>query len=112
MTFERFDLVVVPFPFSEREGAKRRPALVVSSTDFNLTHDHVVLAMVTTGARTRWPSDVAISPGAATGLAVPSVVRLKLFTLDRALILRTIGKVSGADAVKLDQALRRNLLNE
>ncbi len=30
MTYDTFDVVVVPFPFTDRSAAKRRPALVVS----------------------------------------------------------------------------------
>ena len=30
VTFEAYDVVVVPFPFSDRAASKRRPALVLS----------------------------------------------------------------------------------
>ena len=35
VTFEPWQVVVVPFPFSETAGSKRRPALVVSRHSFN-----------------------------------------------------------------------------
>lgn len=35
MTCEPFDVVVVPFPFTDRRAAKRRPALALSSAGFN-----------------------------------------------------------------------------
>ena len=98
MAYDGFDVVVVPFPFSERRAAKRRPALVVSTTPFNLAHAHNVLAMITTAGHTSWPSDVAIADLAAAGLPAPSWVRLKLFTLDVSLIVRSIGHLARADA--------------
>lgn len=97
MTYERFDVVVVPFPFSERRATKRRPALVVSKAEFNRSHRHLVLAMITSSAHERWPSDVAISDLGEAGLGAPSLVRLKLFTLDRALVRRRIGALGAKD---------------
>ena len=98
MTFEPLAVVVVPFPFSDRPGAKRRPALVVSSAVFNAGHRHVVCAMITSAPGPDWPSDVHLENWRETGLSVPCRVRFKLFTLDRSLILDRIGTLSGPDA--------------
>ena len=95
--FKPGDIVVVPFPFTDRSAVKRRPALVCSSEDFNRNSGHVVLAMVTTAAHSRWPGDVPICDLAPTGLPAPSVVRWKLFTLDAALVLRRAGALSADD---------------
>ena len=35
MISERWDVVVVPFPFAEGPGEKRRPALALSEREFN-----------------------------------------------------------------------------
>ncbi len=43
----QWDVVIVPFPFSNQPGAKRRPALVLSASSFN-RHGQAVLAMITT----------------------------------------------------------------
>lgn len=45
-----FDVVVVPFPFMDRPAVKRRPAVVVSSTEFNKVHEGKILAMITSTA--------------------------------------------------------------
>ena len=37
--------MVVPFPFTDRQAAKRRPALIVSSPRFNDAHEQAILAM-------------------------------------------------------------------
>lgn len=91
------DIVVVPFPFTERLASKRRPALVCSSAEYNEASRHVVLAMITTAAHSQWPGDVAIADLQETGLPVPSVVRWKLFTLDASLVLRRAGALSRRD---------------
>lgn len=91
------DIVVVPFPFTDRRATKRRPALVCSSLEFNRTSRHVVLAMITTATHTHWPGDVPIRDEATSGLPAPSVVRWKLFTLDASLILRRAGALGASD---------------
>ena len=108
MTFEPFDVVVVPFPFTDRSAAKRRPSLVVSSARFNDAHEQTILAMITSAVG-EWPSDVAIQGWREAGLNAPSKVRLKLFTLDRTLIMRRIGALSKRDGAAVKGALRRFL---
>jgi len=59
--------VAVPFPFTERLGEKKRPALVLSRKPFNRA-EHTVLAMITSAAHRRWPGDVNLAHWEATGL--------------------------------------------
>lgn len=99
MTFERFAVVRVPFPFSDRNATKNRPALVLSdSVAFNTPAGHSVMAMITSQANPAWPLDCPLSDLAAAGLPAPSMVRFKLFTLDHRLVRGEIGKLAPADA--------------
>lgn len=90
------DVVVVPFPFSERPGAKRRPALALSRQRFNAA-GHTILSMITTQSHAPWPGDVVIEDLDAAGLPRPCLVRLKLFTLDNRLLLRRTGRLAKGD---------------
>ncbi len=96
MTCKPYDVVVVPFPFTDRRTSKRRPALALSSEVFSAESDHTVLAMITSAANPPWPMDVAIDAGMA-GLRAPSKVRMKLFTLDNRLILQKAGSLAEKD---------------
>ena len=111
MTFERFDVVVVPFPFSDRHAAKRRPALVVSDRRFNRVHGHTILAMITTARDSSWPSDTKITDRDAAGLKARSVVRLKMFTLDNDLLVRRIGALAEEDRTKVRRVLIATVAN-
>jgi mRNA interferase MazF len=102
---DRFDVAVVLFPFVDTPRVKPRPALVLSKRAFNAAHGVSVLAMITTAAHTRWPSDIAISDRIKAGLSSPSVVRLKLFTLENEIIARRIGRLTRADGGKMKAAL-------
>ena len=108
MIFEPLDLVVVPFPFTDRRTVKRRPALIISSAAFNAGHQQSILAMITS-ARTKWMSDVAIQDWREAGLNVPCKVRLKLFTLDDVLIFRKVGALTERDRRAVKGALTRFL---
>ena len=105
MTCEPWDVVVVPFPFVERAGTKRRPALVLSKTSFN-EGGNTVMAMITTRAHQPWPGDTPIVRLDEAGLNVSCMVRLKLFTLDNRFIARRIGHLSSLDQEKTAQQLQ------
>lgn len=111
MTSERFaafDVVVVPFPFSDVAGSKRRPALVISSAAFN-TSGHTVLAMITTSGHHPWPGDCPVTDLQAAGLPRSCIVRLKLFTLDSRIIFRRIGRLAKTDISGVRKALEAHL---
>jgi mRNA-degrading endonuclease toxin of MazEF toxin-antitoxin module len=95
--FEPGDVVVVPFPFTDREAFKRRPALVCSSAAFNKKAKHLVLAMITTASHTPWPGDAPIRDLESAGLPSQSLVRWKVFTLDATFVIRRAGKLSSND---------------
>ncbi|MFO1128680.1 MAG: type II toxin-antitoxin system PemK/MazF family toxin [Rhodospirillales bacterium] len=109
MIYDRFDIVVVPFPFTDHPLSKRRPALVVSTEQFCRQHRHLILCMITAATRSHWPSNVEITQSGAAGLRAPCVIRLKLFTLEISLILRTLGRLAPADAAAATRALALNL---
>ena len=108
MRCDRWQVVAVPFPFSERPGAKRRPALVLSNALFNHA-GHTVLAMITTADHAPWPGDTRLEDPQAVGLRVPCLVRLKLFTLDNRLIQKRLGALLPADVAGVEANLERHL---
>ena len=105
MTYKQFDVVVVPFPFTELNAEKRRPALVLSTEDFNKQSENCVLAMITSQNNPNWPLDIRIGSLQKTGLKSPSMVRMKFFTLDNRLIIKKLGGLSGKDQKSVKEAL-------
>lgn len=108
MTCDPWDVVVVPFPFTDRAGDKRRPALVLSRRAFN-DKGHTVLAMITSAAHDPWPGDVELADLAAAGLRTACLVRLKLFTLDNRLLVKRIGQIAERDRKTAVKSLHRHL---
>jgi mRNA interferase MazF len=106
MIYEPFDVVVVPFPFTDTAQTKRRPALVLSqNSKFGDKIGQSVLAMITSKKNAPWLLDCEIINKKQSGLSAASVVRLKLFTLDNRFIIRKIGRLSGNDQKKVKQSL-------
>jgi len=105
---DRWDVVLVPFPFSEGHGTKRRPALALSSPAFNRA-GHTILAMITIREHNPWLGDTEIEEHRAAGLPLRCLVRLKLFTLDNHLILRRLGSLAASDAARVEQNFTRYL---
>jgi mRNA interferase MazF len=108
MICEPWDVVVVPFPFTERASAKRRPSLVLGKKLFNRS-GHSVMAMITSAKHQHWPGDTPIRDHGSAGLRVPCTIRLKLFTLDNRLILRRVGRLSAADRNRTRRNMQASL---
>lgn len=110
VTYRAFDVVVVPFPFTDRAASKRRPALVLSdAAAFNRRIGHSILAMITSAAGATWPLDAKVADLNAAGLPSASVVRMKLFTLDHKLVLRKAGALAAKDREAVSRSLRKLL---
>jgi len=106
-SFERFDVVRVPFPFTDRQAEKHRPALVISDgATFNRPAGHSVMAMITSMGHAAWPLDVPITDLKSAGLPAPSIVRFKLFTLDHRLVRGKLGRLAEKDRAKVQKAIR------
>jgi mRNA interferase MazF len=111
MTCKPYDVVVVPFPFTDRRTSKRRPALALSSESFSDQSGHTVLAMITSASNPPWPMDVAIDAEKA-GLRAPSKVRMKLFTLDNRLIVRKAGTLAQLDQRAIAVVVQKILVTQ
>ena len=110
MSYKQFDVVIVPFPFTDTAATKRRPALVLSDEIlFNKSVHRSVMAMVTTVGHSPWALDVKLNDLANAGLTAASLVRMKLFTLDDVLVIKKIGSLSEQDKNAVSDSLKKLL---
>ena len=107
--YPTFSLVRVPFPFTDRTTAKRRPALVVWAPRCQTNSGYFMLAMVNSATHSNWHLDWAIQELEVTGLPKPCMVRLKLFSLDERLILNGLGALANSDRNGVAECLRQLL---
>ena len=105
---EAWDVVSVPFPFTDHSAGRRRPALVLSPAGaVGGAIPHAVLAMITSEQHPAWALDVPLRSYQTAGLPAPSVVRMKVFTLDTRLIVAKLGQLTDEDTLAVEAALRR-----
>ena len=98
MIFERGDVVIAPFPFTDLPVSKRRPVVVLSNAEpFNRETGQLVCAMVTGARKSSWPFDTVIEDYDAAGVRGPCVVRMKLVTLDQRVIGARCGHLAKDD---------------
>jgi len=93
---KRGTFVLTPFPFSDLTTTKRRPAVIVSSTD---EHEVIVAFITSQPKKATSPTDLIVETShldfAATGLKKDSAIRLrKLCTIERTIIYGEIGEAS------------------
>jgi mRNA interferase MazF len=97
MSFNRGDVVLVPFPFTDLTTQKRRPALVISSEKFNTSSADVILVGITSQIpRDLAQSDYRLTPDEQQKAGLPrlSMVKsAKVVTLNQALIRRMLGRL-------------------
>lgn len=78
------DIVLVPFPFMDLAGYKKRPALILVNDKDSL---NVVLAFISSKIDIKSQFDLTFFPSPENGLKKVSVVKLdKLTSLDRKLV--------------------------
>jgi len=109
--YKPFSVVLVPFPFTDSGEQKRRPALVLSTHDFQQKNGHVTLAMITTAKHSSWLGDHLILDLKKAGLPVASMVRQKIFTLDIRLIEKELGLLSTEDQKLVTEHCFRNFMS-
>jgi len=101
--FVKGDVVVVPFPFSDLSGSKRRPALVLT----NLRGDDIMICQITSQPK----DDIFAQPlrtedFVSGSLPVDSfILPLRIFTADKHIVFRKIGQITSERMNKVIDAI-------
>ena len=103
------DIVLAKVIFSEGEGVKRRPALVVSSDIYNEIRQEVIIAAVTSNISRSLPGDTRIHQWEEAGLRFPSVVTGIFHTIKRGMIDKKLGTLAYEDFGLVQQNLKQAL---
>lgn len=103
-----FDIVIVPFPFSDLRSKKKRPCLVLANFEVSELSDHIIVCMITSNLKgISFPHDIPLVDWEKSGLPKPSIVRLsKMVTIETSIVTKTIGHLSTKDQAKVRQEFK------
>ncbi len=100
------DVILVPFPFTDQVGSKKRPAVIISAAAYNVARLDVILMAITSQIRTtNLFGEVEIVEWQKAGLLKASIVKPVLTTIEKSLILRQLGRLDLSDRVALQKVL-------
>ncbi len=105
MAYKQGEIVLVPFPYSDLSGSKRRPVLVVSNDAYNASFPDIVVVAITSKTEKLDNYSLTLESGDLEigQLPEPSLIRAhKLFTIEQSRILK---RFSVLGAIKLHDTL-------
>lgn len=89
------DVVTVDFPGVT--GVKRRPAVILSSSEYHANRPDIIVGLVTTQSTNLGVTDYVLQDWGAAGLRIPSIFRSFIVTLPPSANVVVIGHLSERD---------------
>ena len=101
------DVLIINFPFSDGQGSKRRPVMVITDTN----DKDVLIAKITIQSHNT-SYDINLQDWKQAYLLSPSIVRVhKIQTLHSSLVFGHIGRLTSTDLSTVKKALMRLVAN-
>ncbi|MBC8456477.1 MAG: type II toxin-antitoxin system PemK/MazF family toxin [Deltaproteobacteria bacterium] len=107
--FKRGDVVLVEVVFSEGSGTKKRPALIISTDDYNESRQEVIIVAITSNVKRILYGDTKIQNWKDTGLIYPSLVTGIIQTIKSNMITYKLGTLSKQDLKRVQANLKKTL---
>jgi mRNA interferase MazF len=96
-------VILVRYPFSDLSNAKVRPAVIVNAPH---SSQDILIVPLTSKTGCLLDGEFVLSDWAAAGLNVVTAVKRGIYTVNRSLVIKTVGKLADVDIEKLEQSLR------
>lgn len=101
------DVLLVPFPFTDQRGIKKRPAVVVSSAAYNTSRPDLRLMAITGQARGATNTgETEVVEWQKAKLLKASVIKPVMTTIEKNLVLKKLGQLEASDCASLQSSLR------
>lgn len=107
MIYKKHDIIVTEVSFiDDRTQSKVRPAVIVSSDEYNKHTGFIVVAMITSAKHSKLWNDIAITDPQAIGLKEPSIIRMKFTNILASEILAKIGTLDSKNQSVLQEKVK------
>lgn len=104
------EVILVPFPFTNQAGTKKRPAVVISSAAYNAQRPDLLIMAITSQPHSEQEfATFTIIDWQSAGLLKPSFAKPVLTTIEQPLVIRSMGNLSLRDQQTLRQMLAQIL---
>ncbi len=108
--YERGDIVIVPFPFTDQTTTKKRPAVVISSNSYNTTSPDIVIMAITSQTKMFFEiGECLIRNWKEAGMLKPSAIKPAISTIEQKLVLKKLGVLSTDDLASVNNTLKELL---
>lgn len=106
-TYKFGDIILVPFPFTNQTTSKKRPAVVVSSDEYNTGRpDLIIMAITSRLHQVNKLGEKLVADWQSAGLLKPSVFKPILATIENTLVLRKLGSLKSEDRHTIELILQ------
>ncbi len=96
------DIVLLPFPFTDLSGSKRRPAVVLYTDSLD-----IVVCFISTQLHRKDKFDLELGKSKLNGLKKVSILKLaKIATIDKKLVLGKLGELTTDEIYLLNSNLK------
>ena len=108
MTYSRWDVVAVDFPFVDGDEAKRRPGLVVSSARLHDAHGVYWIAMISSAQAGERADDIVLGEPEKVGLSVKCAIRAaRVAAVSDKRIQRRLGTISARERTAVISLMKK-----
>jgi mRNA interferase MazF len=104
--YNRSDVILVSFIFSDESGERRRPAVIVSSDAYHQSRREAIISAITSRTDRILAGDHLIDDWQGAGLLFPSVATGIIRTIKQGMIAKKLGIMPRLDMQAIEDNLR------
>ena len=96
-------VILVRYPFSDLSNAKVRPAVIVNAPH---SSQDILIVPLTSKTGSLLEGEFVLANWSIAGLNVVTAVKRGIYTVNRSLVIKTVGRLNDVDIERLEQSLR------